>query len=357
MTAPQKFVVVGAGIIGASIAWHLVASGAEVTVIDAGGGGGIATPNSFAWINAHWRNPEPYLRLRMRSMAEWRRLAAEVPALPLSWTGSLDWDLSPAEIDDCVRQQSARGYEIRSVGRPEAAAIEPNLVDPPERALHAAGEGAVEPRRAAQVLLADAERRGAIFRRNAAAIRLVIRHGRTTGIQLSNGELAADRVVLAAGARTAELTATTGVSLPLTTPPGLLVHAHPHMKLLEGLVLTPNLHMRQTVDGRIVAGADFGGSDPGDAADDEAAALFARVKAMLRGGEALTLDRYSVGYRPTPADGFPVVGQPSGDPGLYLAVLHSGITLAPVVGSVAAEEMLTGRRDPLMDPYAAARFG
>src|SRR5262245_8605566 len=73
--AEKKIVVVGAGIVGASIAWHLTKAGAPVTIVDAGDAGGVATPGSFAWINASWGNPEPYFRLRIRSMAEWRRLA------------------------------------------------------------------------------------------------------------------------------------------------------------------------------------------------------------------------------------------------------------------------------------------
>ena len=51
--AQKQVVVVGAGIIGASIAWHLTAAGARVTVVDAMEGGGVATPNSFAWIKPY----------------------------------------------------------------------------------------------------------------------------------------------------------------------------------------------------------------------------------------------------------------------------------------------------------------
>ena len=74
MPSPQKIIVIGAGIIGASIAWHLQRKGASVTTI-AQKIGGEATPNSFAWINASWGNPEFYFHFRHRSMAEWSRLA------------------------------------------------------------------------------------------------------------------------------------------------------------------------------------------------------------------------------------------------------------------------------------------
>ena len=75
----KRIIVVGAGIIGASIAWHLAKAGAEVTVIEAGEPGGVATRNSWAWINASWGNPETYFRLLNAPVEEWRRIDREVP--------------------------------------------------------------------------------------------------------------------------------------------------------------------------------------------------------------------------------------------------------------------------------------
>ena len=185
---------------------------------------------------------------------------------------------------------------------------------------------------------------------------LVHENGRVVGIRDGGRQLRADEVVLAAGMASPELAATAGISLPLETPPGLLVHSHPHAKLLNGLVLAERAHMRQTAEGRIVAGADFGGADPGADPAGTARALFADVQAMLKGGDALTLDFHTLGYRPTPADGFPIIGRADGVDGLYIAVMHSGITLAPVVGLFATEELLDGRRDPLLAPYGLSRF-
>lgn len=85
-----RVVVVGAGIIGASLAWHLTRGGAHVTIV-ADDVGGTATPCSFAWLNASWNNPRFYYDLRLRSMARWKRLAEEVPGLQslLRWEGGL----------------------------------------------------------------------------------------------------------------------------------------------------------------------------------------------------------------------------------------------------------------------------
>ncbi|TPK89862.1 FAD-binding oxidoreductase [Mesorhizobium sp. B2-4-12] len=355
MTAAKQVIVIGAGIIGASIAWHLTKAGARVTVIADSAAGGVATPNSFAWINASWGNPEPYFRLRTRAMAEWTRLVQDLPGLPLSWCGGLCWDLSAADLKTYAEEHSSWGYGIERVDRAAAARIEPNLTELPDFALHVAQEGVAEPVATAKALLADAERHGARILISSVTA-LAQSNGRITGVDTSHGLVAADEVVIAAGVGSPDIAATAGVRLPIETPPGLIVHSRPYRKLLNGLVLAERLHMRQTAEGRIIAGSDFGGGDPGMDADATARELFAVMKAMLRDSAGLELDFHTIGYRPTPVDGFPVIGRAEGMRGLYVAVTHSGITLAPAVGLFAAREILDGERDPLLAPYGLGRF-
>jgi glycine/D-amino acid oxidase-like deaminating enzyme len=49
-----------------------------------------------------------------------------------------------------------------------------------------------------------------------------------------------------------------------------------------------------------------------------------------------------IGWRPMPLDGFPVIGSSPARPDVYLAVMHSGVTLAPVVGQLVAHEISEG---------------
>ncbi|TIS56119.1 MAG: FAD-binding oxidoreductase [Mesorhizobium sp.] len=356
MTAAHEVIVIGAGIIGASIAWHLAKAGARVTIIDDSGAGGVATPNSFAWINASWGNPEKYFRLRTRSMAEWTRLAKDLPGIPLAWCGGLCWDLPAAELEAYAAEHSAWGYGIERVDRAQAGLIEPNLTELPDFALYVAEEGVAEPVATTQALLADAERLGARVLTGTAVTALTQINGMLTGVDTSGGRIAADEVVIAAGAGSAAIAATAGIKLPIETPPGLIVHSRPYKKLLNGLVIGDRLHMRQTAERRIIAGSDFGGADPGMDAEATARDLFSAMKAMLRGADGLELDFHTVGYRPTPIDGFPIIGRAEGASGVYVAVMHSGITLAPAVGLFAAREILDGARDPLLAPYGLERF-
>ena len=65
----------GGGIFNNNGSASLTGSQVNNNLATGGNGGGIATPNSFAWINASWGNPEPYFRLRVRAIREWHRLA------------------------------------------------------------------------------------------------------------------------------------------------------------------------------------------------------------------------------------------------------------------------------------------
>lgn len=356
MTDNPNVIVVGAGIIGASIAYHLAKAGTRVTILEAGEPGGVATRNSWAWINASWGNPEIYFRLRIRSMAEWRRLEREIPELRAAWLGGLIWDIPPDELEAYAKEHSSWGYGIRRVDRAEAARIEPQLRHPPDFALHVAEEGSVEPLAAAQAFLAAAQSLGAKIIANRPVRHLACKNGRVIGVETESGTIAADEVVVAAGAGTAKLAASAGFALPLDAPPGLLIASKPHPQLLNGLVMSPGLHVRQTTEGRLLAGADFGGSDPGTDATATSLDLFEVMRGMFKDGGALEYAYHTVGYRPMPGDGFPVVGRPPKIDGLYLAVLHSGITLAPAIGLFAAEEIVSGTRNNLLKPYGPERF-
>ncbi len=349
----MNIIVVGAGVVGASIAWHLAKAGAEVTVLDGAETGGLATRNSWGWINASWGNPEPYFRLRQRSMQEWRRLDREVPGLSVNWCGGLIWDLEPSALDAFAREHKSWGYGIKRVSRDEISRIEPNLKATSDHAYHVAEEGVAEPLTTARCLLAGAEALGADVIPHMRVKWLVEEKDRITGVMTAEGPLHADEIVLAAGAGVVQLLDSVGVKFKLTTPPGLLAHSKPAPELLRGLVMTPGLHVRQTAEGRLVAGTDFEGADPMGEAQELARGLHAKVQALVAGAEKVELDFHTTGYRPTPADGFPAVGRVRH--GLYVAVTHSGVTLAPAIGLFVAREVLERSRDPLLAAFHPER--
>ena len=358
-------IVIGAGVVGASISWHLTRQSADVTIV-ASDIGGTATPNSFAWLNASWHNPRFYWDFRRRSMAGWKRLAEEVPGLQdiIRWCGALEWDIPPEELAKYQKEHSAWGYDIRRAEREEIQEREPWLASNvlPEWGLRCGEEGAVEAADAASLMVADAKAHGA--RVVSDTVTSLVKDGdRVKGVVISSGEqLSADHVVLAGGVGSTQLCASVGISLPVTGKAGLLVNSKPvARRIVNGLVISDGPHMRQKADGRVLAGAFFAGGDPGENPQATAEELFARVKGMFKSeasdgdGDALQLEYFTIGQRPMPEDGLPILGA-SGLEGLTLAVMHSGVTLAAIVGELLTDKVLTGKEDPALKSFALSRF-
>jgi glycine/D-amino acid oxidase-like deaminating enzyme len=152
------------------------------------------------------------------------------------------------------------------------------------------------------------------------------------------------------------LVAATGLTLPITASPALLVRTQPHAKRLNGLVLSPGMQLRQTPEGRFVAAVNFEPASTDVDATEAAAAALETIKGMIVSDALVLPESHAVGVRPIPKDGFPALGRAPGIAGLYVAVMHSGITLAPAIGRFVTDEILTGRRESLIESYGLERF-
>ncbi|MBI1416732.1 MAG: FAD-dependent oxidoreductase [Limimaricola sp.] len=358
----QKVVVVGAGIVGASFAWHLAQAGAAVTVIEAAGIASAATEKSFGWINASFSETPAYFALRMAGIEAWREMGDALgPEAGLRWGGSLWWE----EAGDALETQAAAlrdlNYDMEVVGKNRVMAMVPGLAQAPDAAIHVRCEGAVDMAAATRRMLDGAVGMGAKVLVGVALQGVEAPGGRARAALTSHGRIEADAVVLATGAASGAVLAALDFGLPMDNKRGMILHTAPTAPLLEPIVLAPGVHVRQATDGHLVVGEIFSGDGPGAArlATDPAglaAEVMARLAALLPATRGLALERVMLGTRPVPGDGFPAVGPVPGIDGLYLATMHSGITLAPVIGQLGAAEVMGGPDAALLAPYRPARF-
>ena len=350
---PKKIIVVGAGIVGASLAYHLAKAGASVTVVDAlPKPGGVATPNTWGWINASYFNPEPYAKLRMRSMEMWQALSSVVD-LKVNWCGSLLWDVPADELRAFEKQHSAWGYNVRLLNRAETSRIEPALIEPPEMVAFAPDEGVIEPDAAVRGFMNAAVSLGAVVLNSEQVRGLEMRGGRVVGVKTDQGIMEADEVVIAAGVGSLEILKSIGITFPLKHSAALVVYSEPTSQLLNTMIIAPGIELRQDARARIVIATDLA---PGQSHDEQAHSEIQKTRSALRGAENLQLERFAIGYRPMPEDGFPLVGRMPSIGGLYVAVTHSGITLAPAIEAFGADEVLDGHRHELLKPYQPDRL-
>ena len=84
--------------------------------------------------------------------------------------------------------------------------------------------------------------------------------------------------------------------------------------------------------------------------------MYFRVFQKNRLHTKLTPTNIKIGTRPVPIDGFPVVGNIEGHKGVFVAVMHSGVTLAPLIGQLLASEMLKSSKSPLLETFRPSRF-
>jgi glycine/D-amino acid oxidase-like deaminating enzyme len=351
-------IVIGGGIIGASIAWHLAQS-SNVTII-AEKLGGVATPNSFAWINAGGPSDPRYYEFRNRSMEHWREMTEQIPELPISWTGALSWSATENETASSQTGYLKAGTDIVRVNNTEMSALEPELEDSlfPEWnwGLRVQDEGSIEAHTAAEILISKAEALGAKVLTTSVSGFLKDNKNRVTGVNTPNGTIHGDHVVLAAGLGSVPLLATEGVKLPVEGRAGLLANTLPVQKqYLNTLFHGPDLNMRQTRDGRILAGESFAGSDAGVDAEKTAREIIAKVKEAFKDSDEIEYGYYTLGIRPDPEDGLPILGDTPLE-GLDVAVMHSGVTLAAIVGKLIAEKVLTGYSDAALEYFRLSRF-
>lgn len=349
--------IIGAGIIGAAIAHRLAKSGARVTILDAGPPAAQASGASFGWLNASYFATQAHHHLRAASLRAHHALDLELDTGTL-WQGCLWWEETGAARYAFAEHLAQLGYPVQPVARADFQAMEPAIANPPDRALYFPGEGAVDAAHLTRALLAAAARHGAQVWLGCAALGLAGTPSRVTGVATAQGPLGADQVILAAGCASPGLLAPLGLALPMLQRPGLMLRTRPVARLIHHILVTPGQELRQTPQGHLIAPAAASHqSDSAETIDalpgDLAQAALARLRALLPGTD-LQLEHVACAFRPVPADGLPVVGA-AGPDGLYVAVMHSGVTLAPLIADLVAAEVLAGQVATLLADFRPGR--
>ena len=355
--------VVGAGCVGANVAYRLAERGARVIVLDAGAPGAGTSGASFAWTNSFHKTPRDYHDLNVASMAEHALLAKELGGGWLHQDGALAWETSAtalARLAGAVERLAAWGYAIERISPRQARDLEPDLAIEPgvDEVVWTPEEGYVEAVPFIGALLAEAARRGARVRSGKRVTGVMRAGARVHGVSTERGDrVEADWVVDCAGVATDEIARLAGVPLSIGRVPGRLIYTRPVATTLRRPVHAPGCHFRPDGGGRVVLAegahdqvwAEAGAPWP----PERSLAAVASYLPPLTGAR---VEATRVGIRPMPRDERPMVGTVPGLDGFYVVASHSGVTLGPLLGRIAAAELLDRAVDPRLAPYRPARF-
>jgi glycine/D-amino acid oxidase-like deaminating enzyme len=356
--------VVGGGIVGASVALHLAQAGASVTVFEKTAPASGATSKSFAWLNAGSNDPH-YRDLRMQSLSAYHELDKQLH-LDITWGGYLSWESEPgaaAEMRAEALEYDRSGYPTKILTAEDFAAIAPKLTPGSfETAVYAGMDGHIDPVGVTHKLLDQARKYGARILHPCEVTELQLSGDRLTGVVTSQGEFELDRLVIAGGVDTPAIAAKVGYVAPLKHSPGILAHSAPMRRDVRTVIYGNDIHFKQMPNGRIVAADSTYAPDTpvhsdilrerGDFPDEETRYMHGRR--IL--DKVPTVDRLTLGFRPLPEDDYPIVGFVPGSSDVYIAVMHSGVTLAPIMGRMISREIFNDVSVESLKPYRPERF-
>jgi glycine/D-amino acid oxidase-like deaminating enzyme len=368
-----RAIVIGGGIIGTATAFRLAQAGAQVTLLEAGRLAGGTSGTSFAWMNANNKAPHEYHLLNLGGMAEHARLAEELGRAPwLHVDGNAIWadPVDPASNEPAVpvrgetfgakmRRLRDWGYPVEMLTPAELGAIHPELRvhEGVERVAYFPAEGWIDAPLLVAALARAAERHGATIRTGQEVVEIIREGDWVVGVRTATGDLiSADVVVSCAGRWTDQVTALTGTAIPMAPTLGLLVLSTPVATTLRALAHSSRVNIRPAGGSRVLM-ASFAhdqrlvaGDSPATLASyaDE---ILARATEVLPDLAGASVEATVVGVRSIPAGGFPAVGPVPGLEGLYVVATHSGVTMGPLLGRLAAREILGGDIDERLFPY------
>ncbi|MCA0984972.1 FAD-binding oxidoreductase [Halobacillus yeomjeoni] len=360
----QKYIVVGAGILGASTAYHLAKAGADVTIVDRKDSG--QATEAAAGIVCPW--------LAQRRNKKWYRLvkggARYYPELieklkedgetetGYQIVGALSLHNDEKKLEKTIERATKRREDAPEIGditllsSEEAKKLFPPLADG-YQAVHVSGAARVDGRAMRDALLSAAQKNGATFVKGDAE--LIYEGKSVTGVKVNGNDVLSGHVLLTAGAWAKPLLAPLGVDFLVSSQKAQLVHLDlPDTATSDWPVVMPpnNQYLLSFGGGRVVIGATH---EKGHDFDYRTTAgglhyIFDKALEVAPGLYDSTVAETRVGFRPFTPGSLPIFGEVPGIKGMLVAngLGASGLTSGPYLGSELAK--LAMGKETELDP-------
>jgi len=377
--------VVGGGVIGVTAAYYLAKRGKKVVLLEQSQLAQGTTGNSFAWINASSKAAEgKYYQLNAQGLSGYNELASEfgenalglIPCGALSIVPRADHSRYN-EVRERWRLLTELQYPVAWVSSKNLPDLEPSInLGQDHEALLNFTELSLDAPRFVRFIASQFSALGGTILKNCAASSLDLDDdGGIRGLESTNGPIAAQKVLLAAGPHIAEqLAQLTGfdgfatrfpvrqsAGLLLTTPDLSPRHLVRRVIYWEEAL---DLHVLPHFSGGLRIGADdtdgmIAEHDNEKTRRAASELLLQRVRERITGfPDDISVDEchINIGIRVVPEDGHSIADLLPGAANLYIVATHSGITLAPVLGKLMAEFIDSGSRPEALTPFSLKRF-
>lgn len=361
-------IVIGGGTVGAAIAYGLAKRRQQVMLLDGEDGDFRAARANFGlvWLQGKGLDMPAYQALTRSSVGLWRGLADELEAetasnLCYEQNGGLAFCLGEAGFEkrrlDLMRLHNQRGEgeaDWEMLERPALERLLPKVKLGREVSGASFGrrDGHANPLLLLAALHGGLVRHGGILRHRARVLRI-----EPAGVEfrlvLDGEAVVAPRIVIAAGLGSAALARQVGLEVPVHPERGQVLVT----ERLDHFLPLPASGLRQTGEGTVMIGATkedtgFDVSTTGDAAARLSRNAIRTIPALAQ----VTLVRQWAGLRIMTPDSYPIYARSESHPGAFVALCHSGVTLAAFHAEVLAGAIAAGALPDTLSPFHQRRF-
>ncbi len=366
-----EVIIIGGGVIGSSIAYHLARQGRRVLVIERSE---VASEPAASWASAggvrrQGRHPAEAL-LASEAIARWPGLEQELEAdLHYRQGGNLllaTNDTDSEQLVTFVKQQQAMGFtDVRLLDRQQTHALVPGLNPDVVAGSYSPADGQADPPSTTRAFASAAQRHGATYWCGTPALSLLHEHERVVGVRTGRADVRAEHVILAAGAWSDELAAAAGLRLPIRTYAlQMLLSTPAQPALLQPVIsaLHHTLSLKQLANGAFLLGGGWLGNPAPDRHSytlrpSSISGNWAAACTILPSVGQQHIARQWCGLEAESIDTLPFVGKAPGLDGLTLALGFSGhgFAISPAIGRSVADQ-LNGQPTPELDGLSPSRI-
>ncbi len=369
----KKITIVGAGIVGTCIAHELSRLGQNVTIIDKSLPASGTSGKSFNWVNATYpKKPYSYNYLSQMGLAAFKDLNKYID-FPGKWNGSLEWFIDSkkhkillSNIDELLKYPSHSKHEI--INNKKARKYEPNInFNNNNNIVYSIEDGAIDCDETIKNLVAKTIFNGGKMISNCSYKDSVYRNGKLSSIITSLGEIETDLVIFSVGINTNNLIKKIVLKKPTA---GIIIKSKPYKKIINKIIVGPGIHIHQQNDGRLIIGEQDGSPKnhekrlygyptkfPSKSFESHHVNnILIKSKSFINNIDDIEIESVDIGWRPLPIDGLPIVGYLNSRQDSYVASMHSGISLGPIIGKLVAQEITENINSEYLKDFRPNRF-
>jgi sarcosine oxidase subunit beta len=373
-------VIIGGGVIGTSIAWHLAKTSARVTLIEshdlASGSSGACDGLVFM----QSKKPGVHLHLALESLKRFQTLKKELPVnIEFRQTGGRVIIQTPTEyqaMEKFVREQQEIGLDVCLMDSRKTLAAEPFLSPDIYGSTWSSLDAQVNPINLTLGFALGAKKNHARIMTRTSVLGIDTRNNQVIGVATDQGDMAADMVINAAGAGAGRICQMVGIELPIAPRRGQIVVTQAARPMISSCMISagyiavkydPSLaaeqgegmSMEQTENGNLLLGStrEFAGFSRQNTLSG-IRRIISRTTVVLPALKHLQVIRTFAGLRPYTPDGLPILGPVASLAGFFMAAGHEGdgIALSPITGELMAQMVLGQKTSVSLAPFSPERF-